>query len=65
MDNSNARDALVRGHADTKVVGRLVKLHRAHIQRLGTNAWFELITPCLNPADDPTRNAPSPSGETD
>ena len=60
IDSSNCRDALVRGKTDTKVIDNLVKLFWAHIQRLGINAWFEVIPSGLNPADAPTRDSPSP-----
>ena len=36
IDNSNARGALVRGYTDTKAVWEMVRIFRAHVQRLGS-----------------------------
>ena len=55
MDNSNCRDALVRGYTDTKAIDSLVRIFWAQINRLGISAWFELIPSDSNPADAPTR----------
>ena len=60
IDNSNCRDALVRGQTDTKVIDNLVKLFWAHVQRLEIYCWFEVIPSGLNPADAPTRDASLP-----
>ena len=60
IDNSNARDALVRGYTDTKAVDKMVQIFWAHVQRLGISVWFELIPSGVNPADTPTRDAPLP-----
>ena len=55
IDNSNCRDALVRGNTDTKAIDSLVRIFWAQINRLGISAWFEMIPSDSNPADEPTR----------
>ena len=60
IDNSNARDALVRWYTDTKAVGKMVQIFWAHVRRLGISVWFELIPSGVHPADTPTRDSPLP-----
>ena len=41
-DNSNCRDALVRGYTETEIIDRMVKLFWPHVGKLGISVWFEL-----------------------
>ena len=60
IDNSNCRDALVRGYTDTTAIDSLVHFFWAEINRVGISAWFELIPSDSNPSDAPTRFASPP-----
>ena len=43
VDNSNTKDALVKGFSPTKVISRMIQIFRAAIQRNGTWVWIEQI----------------------
>ena len=60
IDNSNCRDALVRGYTETKIIDRTVKLFWPQVGKLGISVWSELVPSGFNPADAPTRAAPLP-----
>ena len=60
VDNSNSRDALVRGYTETKVINRMVKPFWHQVGELGISAWFEITPSDFNPADAPTGAAPLP-----
>ena len=57
IDNTNAKDALVKGFSPTPVINRLIQLFWAIIQVEGIWAWFEWVPSGVNVGDLPTRNA--------
>ena len=61
IDNSNARDALVKGRSKTVVINRAIQIFRGLVQEHGCSVWLELVPSGRNVADFPTRYAPIPS----
>ena len=55
IDNSNARDALVKGHSKTIVINRMVQIFWGLVQAHGCSVWLELVPSGLNISDLPTR----------
>ena len=57
IDNTNAKDALVKGFPPTPVKNRLIQLFWAIVQVEGIWAWFEWVPSGVNVGDLHTRNA--------
>ena len=57
IDNTNAKDALVKGFPPNPAINRLIQLFRAIVQVEGIWAWFERAPSGVNVGGLPTRNA--------
>ena len=60
VDNSNSKDALVKGFSPTPVINRMTQLFWARMQKLGARAWIEYIPSGKNICDLPTRKEELP-----
>ena len=60
VDNSNSKDALVKGFSPTVAINRMTQLFWARMQKLGARAWVEYISSGKNIRDLPTRRAELP-----
>ena len=60
VDNSNTKDALVRGYSNTPVINTLVQIFWAFAQSIGAWFWFEQVPSGRNIADLPTRGVELP-----
>ena len=60
VDNSNAKDALVKGFSPTRIINRMVRIFWACMQRNGIWAWIEQIESEKNISDLPTRGEELP-----
>ena len=60
VDNSNTKDALVKGFSPTPVINTLIQIFWAFAQCSGALFWFEQIPSGRNIADLPTREVSLP-----
>lgn len=56
VDNSNWRDALMRGSSDTGIVQKMVQIFWRMARDLGISVWTEYVPSGINISDLPTRH---------
>ena len=60
VGNSNTKDALAKGHSDTRAIDIIIRIFWEFAQASGTWVWIEQAPSSRNISDLPTRNAPLP-----
>ena len=60
VDNTNTKDALVKGFSPTRVINRMIQIFWASIQRNGIWVWIEHVGSTKNISDLPTRGVELP-----